>query len=323
MKKSNFIKSFFVVTLVAAGLSSCGSDDGGGSNYENLAVTANGSGLTTFLAAAQLAGVDGRLTANNDHTIFAPTNAAFDQFLSENGFVDVNAVPVELLKEIVLNHISTGDVSAGDLTTGYRKTLAHGPASTSIPLSLYVKRDSAIKLNNVSTITTADIRASNGRIHILDKVIPLASVFSHLQSNADLSMFTAGLQTNSASGFVQTLSGTGSQSPFTVLAPTNSGISTLLNDLDVDNFGQLSAADLEEVLSYHILANGSRSYSDLTDGSYTTLSGQNFSILNTGGGKKITDANNRVSNFGVNITRDIQAWNGVIHIIDNGLEPGL
>ncbi|MBD3583614.1 fasciclin domain-containing protein [Flavobacterium selenitireducens] len=323
MKKSNLIKSFFFVTLLGAGLTSCGSDDGGGTSRENLAVTANGSGLTTFVAAAELAGVGGRLTANNDHTVFAPTNAAFDQFLSENGFANINAVPVELLKEVVLNHIMTGDVAASALATGYRKTLAHGPASASATLSLYVKTESAVKLNGVSTITTSDVRASNGRIHIVDKVIPLATVFAHIQANSDLSMFTAALQTNPASQFVQTLSGTGNQSPFTVLAPVNAGVNTLLNDLDVDGFGDLSAAALEELLSYHILGGTNLSYTQIADGTYTTLSGQSFTVLNTGGGKKITDVSNRIANFGNNTTRDIQAWNGVIHLIDNGLKPGL
>ena len=323
MNKLKYIKTFFIMTLVAASVASCGSDDSGNSNYENLAVTANGSGLSTFVSAAELAGIGSRLTGSNDITVFAPTNAAFDQFLSENGFANLEAVPVDLLREVLLNHMVTGDLASVDLFTSYKKTLAHGPASTSSPLSLYVKVDSGVKLNGVSSVTTADIRASNGRIHIVDRVIPAATVFQHLQANPDLSMFTSGLQTNPGSQFVQTLSGTGSQSPFTVLAPTNSGINTLLNDVDVNGFGDLSASALEEILSYHILGNGNKLYTSLADGSYPTLSGQSFTIQNTGGGKKITDVNNRVANFGDSFTRDIQGWNGVIHIIDNGLQPGL
>ncbi|NUY82423.1 fasciclin domain-containing protein [Flavobacterium sp. MAH-1] len=323
MRKSMLFKSLFLTLFASVALTSCGSDDGGGSSYENLATTANGNGLTTFVTAAQIAGVDNLLTGSGDYTVLAPTNGAFDQFLIENGYANINAVPVALLKEIVLNHILNSDVQLDELVTGYRRTLAHGPASESSAISLYVKTDPGIKLNGVSAITTANVRASNGRIHIVDKVIPLPTIVTHLQANADLSSLLAALSFDADSQFIATLSGTGNQYPFTLFAPNNNGMNTLLNDLDVNNYGDIPADDLEELLSYHLLGGQNKFYTQLTDGTYLTLSGQNFTIQNTGGGKKITDVQDRTANFTGTATRDIQAWNGIIHVIDKGLLPGL
>lgn len=322
MRKSIRFKNLFLPIVAAMALASCSSDDGGNGNYENLAVTANGYSLTTFVTAAELAGVDNLLTGTSDYTVFAPSNAAFDQFLSENGYTSINNVPTSLLKEIILNHILSGDIQSSELGTGYKRTMAHGPASATSAINLYIKStDASIKFNGVSSLLTSNIRASNGRLHLVDKVIPLPTIVTHLQANADLSALLAALSFDSNSGFIATLSDTGNQFPYTLLAPTNDGMNNLLNDLDVANYSEIPAANLEEILSYHVLPTQNKFYTQLSDGSYPTLSGQAFTIQNTGGGKKITDAQGRIANF--TTVRDIQAWNGIIHVVDNGLLPDL
>lgn len=324
MKKMISLKNLFLAIFASAALVSCGDDDNGsGTGRTNLAETLNSNGFTTFKAAADLAGVGERLTGSTKFTVLAPSNSAFDQFLLESGYSSIDAVPAALLREVVLNHFISGDVDGQALVTGYKKTQAKGSASTTSTLSVFINNDgSTIKLNGVSTITTADLRASNGRIHIVDRVVPMPSVYTHIQANPAFSSFAAALQTYSSAQFAQTLSGNGPQSPYTVVVPTNEGMNNILNTLDVDNYSDIPEANLTKVLNYHILSTA-KLYSVITDGPYATLAGQNFTVQNTGGGKKITDTQARVANFTGTTTRDIIASNGVIHVIDNGLLPGL
>lgn len=320
MKKNTLFKSFLIVTALAFTAASCSSDDSSGTN-ENLIEVATANGLTTFITAVDHAGLTATLTGSSEYTVFAPTNTAFNDFLLANGYASISAVPQETLKQIVLNHVLGGDLSTGNMNTGYKKTLAKGPASDNA-LSLFINTASGVKLNGVSTITTANIGASNGRLHIVDKVVPMPTVVTHLQANPEFSSLAAGFAFDPDSQFIATLSGTGSQYPFTVFAPTNDAFTAFLNELDYDGFADFPAADLETILSYHILAESNSPFASLTDGqTISTLAAQNFTITNTGGGKKITDTNARVSNFAA--TRDIQATNGIIHAIDKALLPDL
>lgn len=318
--KTTLFKNFLIVTALAFTAASCSSDDSSGTN-ENLIEVATANGLTTFITAVDLAGLNATLTGSSEYTVFAPTNAAFSDFLLLNGYASINAVPEETLKQIVLNHVISGDLSTTNMNTGYKKTLAKGSASDNA-LSLFINTDSGVKLNGTSTITTSNIEASNGRLHIVDKVIPMPTVVTHLQANPEFSSLAAAFAFDSDSQFIATLSGTGSQYPFTVFAPTNDAFTSFLNELDYDGFADFPAADLETILAYHILGESNLTFSALTDGqTISTLAAQNFTITSTGGGKKITDTNARVSNF--TEVRDIQATNGIIHAIDKVLLPDL
>lgn len=320
MKKITMFKSLLIATLVSVSAVSCGDDDSSGTN-ENLIEVATEKGLTTFVAAVELAGLESTLTGSNDYTIFAPTNAAFSEFLTANGYASIDAVPEEVLEQLLLNHVLGTELSTTNMTTGYKKTLAVGAASTTA-LSMFINTASGVKLNGESTITTPNIDASNGRLHIVDKVIPMPTVITHLRANPEFSMLAAGLAFDGSSQFISTLSGNGGQSPFTVFAPNNTAFNAFLTELDYDGFADFPAADLEEILAYHVLGESNLAFSSIVDGqTITTLSGQNFTVSNTGGGKKITDVNARVSNF--TTLRDIQATNGIIHEIDKALLPNL
>ncbi len=119
-----------------------------------------------------------------------------------------------------------------------------------------------------------------------------------------------------SANLVSTLNGTG---PFTVFAPTNAAFTSLLDELDVTTgLPGIGASTLESVLKYHVVAGANVLAGSLTEGQIvTTFLDQTFKIGLTGG-PKITDASTRVSNI---IVTDVQASNGVIHVIDKVLLP--
>ncbi len=273
--------------------------------------------LSNLKAAIDKAGLAGTLGASGSFTVFAPSNAAFSQFLADNGFASLNDVPTAALKEILLNHVLASKVMAAQVTTGYVSTLAKGSASSSKNLSMYINTASGVKINGISTVTKTDISASNGVIHKVDKVIGLPTVVTHALANPNFSSLVAALTRSDMPNFAAILSGTTS-SPFTVFAPTNAAFTSLLTELSLPNLGAVPTSTLENVLKYHVVAGANVLSTDITNNmNVTTFQGGTFKITTTGG-VKITDANNRVSNV---IATDVQCSNGVIHAIDKVLLP--
>ena len=273
--------------------------------------------LSNLKAAIDKAGLASTLGASGSFTVFAPSNAAFTQFLADNGFANLNDVPNAALKEILLNHVLSNKVMAAQVTTGYVSTLAKGNASSSKNLSMFINTASGVKINGISTVTKTDITASNGVIHKVDKVIGLPTVVTHALANPNFSSLVSALTRNDMPDFAGILSGT-TNSPFTVFAPTNAAFSSLLAELNLPNLAAVPAPTLENVLKYHVVAGANVLSTDITNNmNVTTFQGGTFKITTTGG-VKITDANNRVSNV---IATDVQCSNGVIHAIDRVLLP--
>lgn len=248
-------------------------------------------------------------------TVFAPTDAAFVAFLKTTPYATLNDVPKDVLTQILLNHVVSGNVKSTDLTTGYIKTLAKGTASSTNNLSMFVNIASGVKLNGVATVTTANIMASNGVIHVVDKVIGLPTIVTHATANPNFTSLVGALTGAGQPDFVSILSGTG---PYTVFAPTNDAFTALNTELAPGGIAGVSTANLTKVLTYH-LANGNVLAASLTEGQLvsTLQTPQKFTIQLTGGAK-IKDVNNRISTI---VATDVQCSNGVIHVLNKVLLP--
>lgn len=319
--------SMLLVLTMTFSIVSCSKDDdndNGNNQPESIATiagkTTNLSILVRALVKADLAAI---LSSPGTYTVFAPTDAAFERFLTANSYANIDAVPTAALKEILLNHVISTKNVAADLSTMYLKTLAKGSASSTNTLSLYVNKTGAnVRLNGVSSVVTADIQASNGVIHIVDAVIDLPTVVTFAASNADFSTLVSLLNRDMQPNFVEVLSGAG---PFTVFAPTNAAFTALDTELaEGGGIAGVSAENITKVLQYHVVGNANVLSTTLTEGQRVTpilTPAQTFTI-GLMGGAKITDnsASRRVSNI---VATDVQASNGVIHVIDKVLLPVL
>ena len=318
MKNVSKIRNLAMIALFAIFTVSCDDDDNNvvvdNTITGKATATANLSILVQALVKADLATT---LKGAGPYTVFAPTNDAFTAFLATTPYATINDVPKEALTQILLNHVVTGAVKSTDLNTGYIKTLAKGTASTTNTLSMYVNTAAGVKLNGVATVTTADIMASNGVVHIVDKVIDLPTIVTHAAANANFSTLVSVLNRSGQPNFITALSATG---PFTVFAPTNAAFTALNTELAPGGIAGVSAANLTKVLQYHVVSPANVLAASLTEGQVVTpilTPAQTFTIQLTGGAK-IKDANNRISNI---IITDVQCSNGVIHAIDKVLLP--
>lgn len=100
--------------------------------------------------------------------MFAPTNAAFQSLLTELGASSVADIPAATLEEVLKYHVVNGKVSVASLTEGQVVTTLQGGTFT-IGLSGGAKITDA--QSRVSNITAADLKATNGKIHVVDKVL--------------------------------------------------------------------------------------------------------------------------------------------------------
>ena len=316
---------FFIALALVGGMSftSCkDGDDDPVAQTKTIAGTASATAdLSSLVAALQRADLVTTLDGTGPFTVFAPTNAAFSAFLTANGFAKLEDVPVAVLKQVLLNHVLSGEVKAASVpVSDYVKTLATFGTTTSNISLLAQRNGSAVTLNKEVQVTTADVVCSNGVVHIVDKVIALPNVVNHALNNANFSTLVAaltrpGLTPAGQPTYVQTLSGAG---PFTVFAPTNAAFTALLTELGATSLDQVDNATLNAVLQYHVVAGANVLSSQLTNGQeITALSGGKFKIDLTSGAK-IVDANNRVTNI---VVTNVQGSNGVVHAIDKVLLP--
>jgi len=320
MKKT---KKLLVLLIISVFTLSCDKDDDNGNEQDtlNIVETAQAtSDLSILVDAVIQADLVDALSADGDRTVLAPTNAAFTAFLSDNGFSSLSEVPNDVLTQILLNHVIDGsNIMSTDLTgnSGYVNTLADGPNTTK--LSIYYDGTSGVVFNGASTVSTPNIETSNGVVHIVNAVIGLPTIATFATTNPNLSSLVDALA-HADTGtptvdYIDTVSDA-DLGPYTVFAPTNDAFASLLTELGESALTDIATGTVDAVLLHHIVDANVQS-SQLTSGTVTTLGGD---ITADATAFTLTDTNNRVSNI-ITALVDIQAINGVVHVIDKVILP--
>ena len=322
MRHFSITLSLVIISLFFA---SCSNDDDNNTTTPNIVQTASATAdLSSLVAALQAADGDlvNVLNGEGPFTVLAPTNAAFSAFLSANGFASLDDVPTDVLSQILLNHVISGEVRSTDLSTGYVNTSASGIGNTN--LSLYVNTSNGVRFNGVSSVSTPDITASNGVVHIVDAVIGLPDVTTFATADSNFTSLVDALTADASFTYVSTLqtaNGT-SPAPFTVFAPTNAAFQALLDsNASWNSIDDIPTATLAAVLEHHVIAANNIRSSALSDGQVTpaTLEGDTLTVnIDANGNVSLTDGSGNNSAI---VAVDVQATNGVIHAIGSVLIP--
>lgn len=298
---TNLSKALFLLALPAIMLMSACSDDG--NNKQTIAEIAAGDpDLTSLVAAMEQAGVTATFDGTDEFTVFAPSNAAFDAALVAFGVDSLPQIPNLTLLSVLNYHVVAGTNLSTGLTDGFVNTAAAGPGLNPVPV--YINTTTGVKVN-MSTVTTADIQASNGVIHKVDAVIAPATVVDHALNFPDFTVLAQALTT---AGLVGTLMDT--DETYTVFAPTDAAFNTFLtnNSLDINT---LDSATLAPILLNHVLIGSNVRSDQLSAGTVTMASGT--IEVETSPTISINDS------ISVS-TADIQAFNGVVHVIDKVID---
>jgi len=234
-------------------------------------------------------------------TVFAPTNAAFDELATALN-TDINGIlALPILADVLKYHVLGTEVVSSAVTNG----LIASPLSTLNTLKL-TKTSTGNVFVNQAQVTTADVDADNGVVHVLNKVLlPFETVVDVAIDNGFTSLTAAVVKAE----LLPALS-----NPFatlTVFAPTNTAFDNLATALGTDLQGVLNLPNLSSVLLYHVLGSVVES-TDLVNGSVATLNGASV-VIDLTNGVKVNDAN-------VTLV-DVDAANGIVHVIDAVLLP--
>jgi uncharacterized surface protein with fasciclin (FAS1) repeats len=304
-------------------LSPAGNDDGLNDVTNNEAAkdgldiveTAVAAGaFETLVAAVQAAGLEDALRGEGPLTVFAPTDEAFANL--PDGLVEQLLLPRNQgkLQELLTYHVVAAEIFASDLRRyQFTKTLSGK--------YLWIRKlwSGTVRVNN-ATVTTADVEASNGVIHIINKVlIPRgfeleADDPAPTRDLVDTAIAAGGFETLVAAATAADLvDALRDPSPKTVFAPTDEAFAKLPQDLVAALLLEENKAKLQELLLYHVVGAkvlaGDLSYYQRVE----TLQGSKVSIVKWFGNVWV--------NWSRVTTADVEATNGVIHVINRVLIP--
>ncbi|MDO5981104.1 fasciclin domain-containing protein [Flavivirga spongiicola] len=311
MKRLNALKKLLFLFLALILLGSCSNDDDNTVEFvpETIVELAQATpSLSSLVSALQRAGLVNTLNGSQQFTVFAPTNDAFTAFLAANNFASLEDIPVDVLTQVLLNHVIAGEFASTDLSTGYISTSAT-QVDTGLNLSMLVDTSSGVTLNGVSNVDTPNIDATNGIIHIVDAVIGLPTVVTHALANSSFTSLVAALGAADG-GLVDVLNGTG---PFTVLAPD---VNAFTDFLDGTPLANVPTDTLANILLNHVVS-GVVTSTNLVDGG----SGYTNTLATGPGMNNLSlyfDTSDGVTFNGISsvTTADVVCLNGIIHAID-------
>jgi transforming growth factor-beta-induced protein len=280
------------------------------------------SSLIAALEAARPSVLE-RLSSEKQSTVFAPTDAAFQALLDELGVTAEELLSNRhLVTNVLRYHIVRGNLDSTEvLAMESLRNLRGGRIAQNNGVLTDVN-------GRTANIIQTDIQASNGVIHVIDRVL-LPKIGGMSEPEIENTIVDVTLAVNEETGEFSSLIAAleaadpsvierlSSKKQSTVFAPTDAAFASLLAELGVTQEQLLAdQALLTQVLLYHV-APGNRDSEDVLESKrIRTLQGGHLSQANG----VLTDANGRTANI---IQTDIQASNGVIHVIDRVLLPDL
>lgn len=275
-----------------------------------VGVLTGNENFSILLSALGRAGLADSLQGDGPLTVFAPTNDAFLKLFEEYQITAERLLDHPQLADLLLYHVMAGERLSTDLNEGMT-------AQALNEQELTVSLTGGVRIN-ASNVTTADIRASNGILHVIDavlvpptfqaspQILPPLTIVDLIRSNPDFSILANALE---VSRLTETLR---SEGPFTLFALKDEAFEKLLGSLKVTAEGLLGHPQLADVLLNHAVT-GNILSTDLLNGmTLITLHGQEIAV-NLDDGVKISEA--------AVTAPDLIVFNGVIHVIDTVLLP--
>ena len=266
--------------------------------------------FTTLVAAVTAAELVDTLKSEGPFTVFAPTDDAFAAL--PEGTLDSLLLPEnkQALTDILLYHVVSGNVMAEDVVN-------LDMATTILGKDVAIKTDMGNVYINDAQVIITDIETSNGVIHVIDSVILPPSEEEAMMDKTivDIAVedgrFNTLVAAVTAAELAETLSGEG---PFTVFAPTDDAFAALPEGTLDSLLLPESKQALTDILLYHVVSGKVMAADVVGLESAPTVLGQDITIT-------ISDGNVFLNETIQVIITDIEASNGVIHVIDAVLLP--
>jgi uncharacterized surface protein with fasciclin (FAS1) repeats len=310
---TTWIKRITVLLLVSSAsfISACG---GGHDEADVVGVAGSTRELSILTEAIEAAGLTRTLQGTGPFTVFAPSDQAFAALLTELGLSKAQLLSDKpLLTSVLKYHVFDGNLPSTAIALGVPLANVQAgfitAAASGGSLALTDGR------GRVSNVTRANLSASNGVVHLIDKVLLPSdkNTVTVASNNPDLSILVEALE---EADLVTTLQGTG---PFTVFAPTNQAFADLLTELNLSKAQLLANKTLlSAVLKTHVISGNLPSPKVPLGLPITTVESGYIKATASGNTLTLTDGRNRLSTVtGANV----QTSNGVVHVVNKVLLP--
>jgi len=268
------------------------------------------SGLATLLALYP--DISQSLNGASDITILAPSNQALSALLNSSAGQMLSKNP-GAIQAILQYHVLNGTHPASSITntSSFIPSLLTNASYTNVTGGQVVE---AVKIGNETTffsgllqnatVTHADLNFTGGVIHVIDALLTLPSNISDSATAANLTALNGALNATNLTNTVN------EAHDVTIFAPNNNAFQSIGSALTT-----MSMDELTGILAYHVISGSQVGYSStLTNGtSLKTVQGGNVTI-------RVENGTIFVNSAKV-LTPNILVANGVVHIIDNVLNP--
>jgi transforming growth factor-beta-induced protein len=333
------MKTILAVFLFSFAAISCDDENSPKPLQNVLQIAVSNESFDVLEAAAITAGVNitDVLSGSTQITVFAPTDAAFVSYLGvaneAAAITAVNGLSPSAAADLLTFHVISGsEIKAADIADG---TTAVTTARGSNNKAFVSKTSAGVTINN-ARVTTADVDASNGVIHIIDAVLapPAGDVIAVATSDANAPSFGILAAALTKANLITTLQGNG---PFTVFAPTDDAFlvtlrsiysSPALTEAEAINVingltnssTPLSLSSLTQILLYHVVSTSAYSINLSNNQVLNTAKAEAPNTVTIGVGASVT-VDGLASAPSTVSAANISATNGVIHVIDKVLLP--
>ncbi len=324
------------VAAVGALVGGCGGTDSGDdvSPGTLVDVAARSGIISALVPAVRRAGLEAALAAPGASlTVMAPSNEAWALLSGQLGFNSIQALidvlPPSVLETILRYHVLPARLTSAQLAAGG----ANQPTlltqnGVNVPLSLDFANGLTItdRVGREAFGNLFNIVADNGLFHVIDRVLLPAGLLTVLQTVSTNPERFRGLLdaidrapnvTGSVPPGVRATLGNAS-AQLTLFAPRNEAFVPLAGTL-----GNLTAAQLETVLRYHVLGQRVLSSQIPFGTPVATASGQTITILNNATPPAIATIDDSTNTNANIVAVDILCSNGVVHVVDKVLLPRL
>jgi len=334
MKRKQFFGKTTLLLLAAPFIiTSCEKDDEPVTPTITETVVA-GASFTLLEAAVVKAGYATLLGTTSNLTVFAPNDDAFRQLdITGDGVPDldteakINALTgtgLDLLKAVLNYHVLTSKVPSSAITAAGIQSPTY--AASGAGPALFAKINGGKAYINGVEVVTADVMASNGIIHVINRVLlpPGVTITGAVAANPNFSRLLFAInrvKNNGGADIAAALNGAG---PFTVFAPDNAAFARSGFTTDA-SLNTVPVADLQKIILHHAV--GARVFSsDLSAGPVNSL------LTATEAAKTLTINLTGPAVYGAGNGATAAAWpriigvnlvqtNGVIHVVDRVILP--
>lgn len=268
--------------------------------------------FTILRTVVTYAGMSDALKTSNI-TVFAPNDAAF----KASGYADASALtslPAATVRQILDYHVLSSIVKSSDFVTTNNQA-----TQTIVNKPIFISKNTSGLSVNGAKIITADLKADNGVIHVIDRVLLPATknLLGIIQGDPDFTYLAAAAARAASANTAIATALISDASVFTVLAPTNQAF-VAAGFPTVASLDAASPATLANILLYHVLP-GRVFTTNLVSGNIVTA---NNTPVRVDANDPVKITSTKSGSQSANVTKaNVLATNGVLHVIDRVLLP--